>query len=429
MILIIGAGLAGLSTAFHLGDRPYRVVEKEKEAGGLCRSYRLGDFTFDMTGHLLHFRKPEIKSLIENLLPDQLAKHVRRSFIFSQGVYTEYPFQVNTYGLPREIVRDCLLGFIQTLTKPVSPPEQDRSFKSWILDNLGEGMAKHFMAPFNEKLWQVPLDELTSDWVSWLVPKPSLEDVVNGALGIKDKAFGYNASFLYPARGGINLLPEALLTRVSDVIYGTELAEVDTRRRRATFQDGRVEDYETLVSTIPIPELVRRCTDLPMAIRDAAAALRCVSVYSVNLGVSRERISDKHWVYFPEPDYPFYRAGFPMNFSESLGPPGCSSLYVERSHQPADLLAPEVLLRQVRNGLERAGIFRPDDDIVVADVRDIRYAYVIFDKHRARVMPGILAELEQRGLHSIGRYGRWEHTSMEDAIHQGKALAEKLQTQ
>jgi protoporphyrinogen oxidase len=166
-----------------------------------------------------------------------------------------------------------------------------------------------------------------------------------------------------------------------------------------------------------------------MAIRDAAAALRCVSVYSVNLGVSRERISDKHWVYFPEPDYPFYRAGFPMNFSESLGPPGCSSLYVERSHQPADLLAPEVLLRQVRNGLERAGIFRPDDDIVVADVRDIRYAYVIFDKHRARVMPGILAELEQRGIHSIGRYGRWEHTSMEDAIAQGKTLAEKLRVQ
>ena len=429
MILIIGAGLAGLSTAFHLGDRRYRVVEKEKETGGLCRSYRLSDFTFDMTGHLLHFRKPEIKSFIEGLLAGKLEKHIRRSFIYSNGIYTEYPFQVNTYGLPREIVRDCLLGFIETLTKPGLGAENDRSFKSWISDNLGEGMARHFMVPFNEKLWQVPLDELTSDWVSWLIPKPRLEDVVNGALGIKDKAFGYNASFLYPAHGGIRLLPDAILAGVRDVICGTELMEVDTQRRRATFQDGRVEHYETLVSTIPIPELIRRCTDLPSAVRQAAAGLRCVSVYSINLGVSREQISDKHWVYFPEPEFPFYRAGFPMNFSPSLGPPGSSSLYVEQSHHAENSVPTDMLLDQVRNGLERAGILHPDDDIVVADVRDIRYAYVIFDRHRARVLPGILTELERRGIHSIGRYGRWEHSSMEDAIAHGKALGEKLQTQ
>jgi len=118
--------------------------------------------------------------------------------------------------------------------------------------------------------------------------------------------------------------------------------------------------------------------------------------------------------------------GFPMNFSPSLGRPGCSSLYVEVSHQPTEVTAPAVLLRQIREGLERAGIFRTEDDIIVADVRDIRYAYVLYDKHRARVLPAIQEELERRDIYSIGRYGRWEHTSMEDAIAQGKCLAEKL---
>jgi UDP-galactopyranose mutase len=172
--------------------------------------------------------------------------------------------------------------------------------------------------------------------------------------------------------------------------------------------------------------LVRLCTDLPQAIRDAATGLRCVSVYNVNLGVARERISDYHWIYFPEPEYPFYRAGFPMNFSPALGRPGCSSLYVEVSHQPTESIPPAVLLQRIRTGMEQASIFRPDDEVVVADVRDIRYAYVLFDKHRARALPAILEELERRGIHSIGRYGRWEHTSMEDAIAQGKTLAEKL---
>ena len=426
MILIVGAGLAGLSTAYHLGDRPYRVREKEKEAGGLCRSYQMDGFTFDMTGHLLHFRQAAIKALVEGLLAGQLEKHRRRSFVYSHRTYTEYPFQVNTYGLPPEVIRECLLGFIATLTNPSTTPPEERSFKAWILENLGEGMAKHFMVPFNEKLWQAPLDELTSDWVSWLVPKPELKDVINGALGIKDKAFGYNPSFLYPAQGGIGVLPQAFLPGLREIAYGRELVEVDTQRRRATFHDGRVEDYETFVSTIPVPELVRRCTDLPKVIREAASGLHCVSVYNVNLGVARARVSDYHWIYFPEPEYPFYRAGFPMNFSPALGRPGCSSLYVEVSHQPTESVPPAELLKRIRAGLERAGIFRPDDEIVVADVRDIRYAYVLFDRHRARAVPAILEELERRGIHSIGRYGRWEHTSMEDAIAQGKALAETL---
>ena len=334
------------------------------------------------------------------------------------------------FGLPPEVVRECLLGFIATLTHPSAPSSrpEDRSFKAWILEYLGKGMAKHFMVPFNEKLWQVSLDELTSDWVSWLVPKPDLKDVVNVALGIKDKAFGYNPSFLYPVQGGIGALPKAFLPAVGEITYGCELVEVDTGRRLATFQDGHREDYGTLISTVPIPELVRCCTDLPRAIREAAAGLRCVSVYNVNLGVARERVSDKHWIYFPEPEYPFYRVGFPMNFSPSLGRPGCSSLYVEVSHQPTEVTAPAVLLRQIREGLERAGIFRTEDDIIVADVRDIRYAYVLYDKHRARVLPAIQEELERRDIYSIGRYGRWEHSSMEDAIAGGKKLAETIRT-
>lgn len=432
MIVIVGAGLAGLSTAYHL-DRPYRICERDFEAGGLCRSYKVKGFTFDMTGHLLHFRQAEIKALVEGLLEGKLERHVRRSFIYSHRTYTEYPFQVNTYGLPPEVVRDCLLGFIATLAKPSAGPPQDRSFKAWILDNLGEGIAKHFMVPFNEKLWQVPLDELTSDWVSWLVPKPDVKDVINGALGIKDKAFGYNPTFLYPKQGGIDALPKAFLPRVPDIRYGAELVELDTQRRRATFrteQNGsQVLDYEKLVSTIPVPELIRRCTDVPNNIREAAESLRCVSVYSVNLGVARERVTDMHWIYFPERDYPFYRAGFPMNFSPGLGPAGCSSLYVEISHQPTEVVAKDDVLKLVRGGLERADIFTAKDAIVAADVRDIRYAYVLFDRHRARVLPAILQELERRGIHSIGRYGRWEHTSMEDAIGQGKAMAEQLNGQ
>ena len=432
MILIVGAGLAGLSTAYHLAGIPYRLYERESEVGGLCRSYRKDGFTFDYTGHLLHFRQPTIKALVEQLLADKLQKHHRKSFIYSHQTYTEYPFQVNIHGLPPEVVRECVMGFITTLLQPASASDpKDLGFKQWILQNLGEGMAKHFMVPFNEKLWRVSLDELTSDWVSWLVPKPELKDVINGALGIKNKAFGYNPSFLYPASGGISILPESFLPGIAGLTTSVELLEVDTKHRRARFHDRlngttMTEPYESFVSTIPVPELVRRCTDLPVHLKEAADGLRWVSVYNLNLAVAREQVSDKHWLYFPEPEFPFYRVGFPMNFSPSLGQPGCSSMYVEISHRPMEHQSLDQLAAQARAGLERAGILQPGDDIVVSDVKDLHYAYVYFDRHRARAIPAILSELERRGIYSIGRYGRWEHTSMEDAIGQGKQLAERL---
>ena len=128
MIVIVGAGLAGLSAAYHLNGVPYHIFEKEKEAGGLCRSYQRDGFTFDVTGHLLHFRQPHIKELVEGLLPGRLTRHARRSFIYSHQTYTEYPFQVNTHGLPPEVVRECLLGFIATLTGPSPDPQKERSF-------------------------------------------------------------------------------------------------------------------------------------------------------------------------------------------------------------------------------------------------------------------------------------------------------------
>jgi protoporphyrinogen oxidase len=140
-------------------------------------------------------------------------------------------------------------------------------------------------------------------------------------------------------------------------------------------------------------------------------------------------VSDKHWLYFPEPEFPFYRVGFPMNFSPSLGQPGCSSMYVEISHRPMEHQSADQLAAQARAGLERAGILRPNDEIVVSDVKDLHYAYVYFDRHRATAIPAILSELERRGIYSIGRYGRWEHTSMEDAIGQGKQLAERLRSE
>jgi len=224
-------------------------------------------------------------------------------------------------------------------------------------------------------------------------------------------------------------MPEAFLPSVENLAFDSQLVEIETGRRRAVFrsaQGERTEEYDCLISTIPLPELVRRCVDLPASMRELAESLRWVSVYNVNLAVARERISDKHWIYFPEHRYPFYRAGFPMNFSASMGQPGCSSLYVEISHQPTERESDASLIERVRRGLAQAGVLLPSDDVVMSDGKDLHYAYVLFDRYRGRAVKELLGELDRRGISSIGRYGLWEHTSMEDAIAQGQRVAAHL---
>jgi len=99
---------------------------------------------------------------------------------------------------------------------------------------------------------------------------------------------------------------------------------------------------------------------------------------------------------------------------------------VEISHQPTERDSDATLIERVRQGLEQAGVLRPTDEVVMSDVKDLYYAYVLFDRYRGRAVQELLAELERRGISSIGRYGMWEHTSMEDAIAQGQQTAMRL---
>ena len=107
-----------------------------------------------------------------------------------------------------------------------------------------------------------------------------------------------------------------------------------------------------------------------------------------------------------------------MNFSNTVTPAGCSSLYVEVSALPHERYREEVLLDQVYDGLYRCSVLTPTDKILVADVVRLDCAYVLHDLNRAQALAAILPYLEHHNISSIGRYGGWEYSSMEGAMAQ-----------
>lgn len=425
-VLIAGAGLAGLSAALHLGDEPYRLVEPETSAGGLCRSIREEGFTFDHTGHLLHLRRPEIRGLVLDLVGDEKFLRIdRRSGVYSKATYTEYPFQVNTHGLPRTVVRDCVMGFAETLQQRVGDADDGRSFHDWVLATFGRGIAEHFMFPYNEKLFCTDLRTVTADWVSWSIPKPSWADVIRGAEGRNAKAFGYNPQFLYPAAGGIDLLPRALLARVRPPTFATAVSAIELRARRATLSDGSRVCYERLISTMPLPRLLERCDTLPPALAGATGRLRHVGALNLNLGFDAPCPKPYHWVYFPEPAFPFYRVGVYSNLCPASVPAGWSSFYVEISVPPGARVEAGPLAQRSAALLRDVGLVPRTARLRCVRAVDIPFAYVIHDRARREILPAAHRFLESHGVLSVGRYGAWEYSAMEDAIWQGRVAAER----
>jgi protoporphyrinogen oxidase len=423
--LILGGGMSGLSCAYHLRS-DYRLWEKSDEPGGLSRSIKKDGFVYDHTGHLLHLRDPYALKLIPKLLGDNLVSNERRAWIHSHGIQTRYPYQANLYGLPKKVIRECLDGLLDAQLHPFKAPPGTETLRTWVKRSFGAGFGKHFFYPYNEKLWTVSPDVLTSEWMGPFVPKPPIAEIIEGAFTDQTRKYGYNATFLYPREGGIQTLAFAFAEGLSQIQLNTAVTAVDLERKQATNAAGETLSYEHLVTTLPLARFLALVNPLPATITETARQLRWTSVYNLNLGVQRPKISDAHWIYFPEKKFRFYRVGFPMNFSDKMTPPGCSSMYIEIAYTPGHPPNDAQVRRDCLKGLYKAGILNKNDKIISELVLHIPIAYVIFDKNRTPATHTLLSFLKGHNVHSIGRFGGWKYSYMEEAILEGKATAESI---
>lgn len=423
-IIILGAGLAGLSTAWHLQRKGIdcQVFEKESEVGGLCRSKKINGFTFDYDGHLLHFKHRYTLNLVKNLLGDNLLEHQRSAWVYFYGQYTRYPFQANLYGLPKSIVQECLLGFIKACNNGYKKTNNNCSFRDWIIQTFGKGIARHFMIPYNTKFWKVPLKRLTCEWLDGFIPVPSLSQIIEGTIEESQRQFGYNARFWYPKRGGIIQLPLALASEIRNIYTNCQITEINLKKKEIKMASGNKERFDYLVSTIPLPDLPHLIKDMSQDIIFWFKKLKWNSIFNLNLGIEKKDNLKRHWIYFPQREICFFRVGFFHNFSFSLTPQDKSSLYVETSYTKNKPIDKDNIILHIKDDLKKVGILLQEDKVCVEDINDIKYGYPIYDTYYYQARQKIIEYLTFRNIISCGRYGSWCYMSMEDSILAGKEI-------
>jgi protoporphyrinogen oxidase len=420
-VAVLGAGLTGLSASLELerAGVEHRTFEKLPIPGGHAVTVEDDGFRFDRTGHLLHLRDAEMRRDVLDWLGGDVREINRRSVVWSNGVYTRYPFQANTFGLPPAVAYECVAGFVAAHFARDKP--EPRNFEEFCLFHFGAGITRHFMVPYNSRLWGVPPTEITSAWCQRFVPLPKLEDVLAGAVGLVRGELGYNQTFLYP-RLGIGELPKAMHRRASRVELARTPTSIDLRNRTLVIDDERV-GFDVLLSTLPLPVLIGLLHDVPPSVRDAAARLRATHLYYFDVALESPPGRDFHWAYVPEARYPFYRVGCYSQFSPDLVPPGKASLYVELADRAEPDLAK--LWPDVVSGLVDMGVLTGPAHVRFARLRRIDYAYVIFDHAYYDALGVIEPFLAEARVLSAGRYGQWTYCSMEDALLMGRRAARK----
>jgi len=426
-VIVLGAGLAGLSAAYHLGG-DCEVFEKEKYVGGHCRTKRLDGFNFDEGAHVFFGKDDCADQFVWGPLGAEMIAH--RAEIWNDYDtlrYGRYPVQANAHALGPELATRCVLDFIEAGQQP--EPEV-RTYEEWCYASFGKTFADEFMLRYARKVWTVEPSELNTEWlgskVGGRISRPSLEQVLRGAIDPDPQELNYLTDFSYPATGGFGRIVDPLASGVSNVRLGCGVSRIEAGARRITFTDGTVRNYAAAISTIPLPTLVKLTVDVPTEVRAAADKLMWTSVRCVNLGIARADIGPGHWAYFYDHEIPFFRVSFPSKFSSDNAPEGHSSISCEIAYSKRKPLEQDRLVERTVDALKTTGILKESDRIVVVDQIDIPYAYVVFDFERTASLQTIHSWMESADLFPCGRFGEWGYHWSFEAIESGRRVSARV---
>ncbi|MBF0413315.1 MAG: FAD-dependent oxidoreductase [Desulfamplus sp.] len=480
-IIIIGAGPCGLGAAWRLnelGHKNWSVYEQNNYYGGLSASFKDSEeFWWDIGGHVLFSHYPYFDRVMDTVMDKdkEWLFHDRSAWVWMNNRFIPYPIQNNIHRLPKEIFSECLHGLIDIQTAPFSTQNNQPSstsasqskltgnlplqhFGDWIDASFGSGLAKYFLRPYNYKVWAYPVEELSHNWVGERVAKVDIKRIIDNHIFDKDDiGWGPNSRFRFPKFGGTGAIWEKVAQHLpTDKIHlNAGLKTVNVDEKTVEFNDGSIEHYDILISTIPLTSLIsnfistsdsagkfeiisttnaleENIKDKNKQVAEVSPALKHSSTHVVGLGLKGnppDHLKDKCWIYFPENDNPFYRVTVFSNYSPNNVPDIKTSwsLMFEVSESPMKPVNQETVIQDVIQGAVNTRLIKDKSQINHTWHKRVEKGYPTPSSDRNRVLFPMLAKLEEKGILSRGRFGAWRYEvgNMDHSFMQGVEAAGK----
>lgn len=473
-IIIIGAGPCGLGAAWRLnelGHKNWSIYEQSSYTGGLSASFKDSeDFWWDIGGHVLFSHYPYFDSVMDTVMDKdkEWLFHDRSAWVWMNSRFIPYPIQNNIHRLPKEIFSECLHGLIDIQTAPFSTQNNQSSstsasqskltghlplqhFGDWIDAGFGSGLAKYFLRPYNYKVWAYPVEELSHNWVGERVAKVDIKRIIDNHIFDKDDiGWGPNSRFRFPKFGGTGAIWEKVAQNLpADKIHlNAGLKTVNIDEKTVEFNDGSIEHYDILISTIPLTSLISNIASKSDSegkfeiicktdaleenkqVAEVSPALKHSSTHVVGLGLKGnppDYLKDKCWIYFPENDNPFYRVTVFSNYSPNNVPDIKTSwsLMFEVSESPMKPVNQETVIQDVIQGAVNTRLIKDKSQIICRWHKRVDHGYPTPSRDRNRYLFPMLARLEGKGILSRGRFGAWRYEvgNMDHSFMQGVEAA------
>ncbi len=429
--VILGGGLTGVTLGRLLAARniDVRVLEAGKRIGGLCQSVNQDGFTFDTGGsHIIFSRDEQVLSFMKETLGGNRSEITRNTKIFYKGAYVKYPFENGLFALPKEDLFFCINEFIKTLIRSEKGElGEANNFREWIYNTFGKGIAECYMVPYNEKIWNYPVEQMSAHWVEGRVPRPPVEDIIRSAIGIETEGYTHQSVFTYPVDGGIEALVTAVAAPVMDRIETDfRVVSIKGEENAWAISDGsRTVHADRIISTIPLENLIAALDDVPADVRSAVGELKYNSLITVTLGI-KGRVPLYSWVYIPDEATGLEnRISFPSGYSRNAAPQGCASVLAEITYNegdPVSLMTDDQVVSHITRSLARMGVIDPEH-IISTGVYRQKYAYVVYDLGYREHIDVIRKYFEGRHISLVGRFSQFEYLNMDGCIRSAMNFA------
>ncbi|MCR4990802.1 MAG: FAD-dependent oxidoreductase [Lachnospiraceae bacterium] len=398
--LILGAGPSGLTlanTLYQKGERSILLLEKEDEAGGLCRSKDVDGWALDIGGgHFLDVRRPRVNEFLFRFMPEnEWDLYERDSRIALGDNFVSHPLEANIWQLPDDVQKEYLES-VKAAGCNNNVPKPDR-FVDWITWKLGERIAKDYMLPYNSKMFADELNELGTYWLEKL-PNVDYEDILRSCS--EHHAYAKqpgHASFYYPKKHGYGELWKRMGDELGDVVKAGQKADIlDINDRCVTTQDGTKIRAEVVVTTVPWKSF-EKIEGLSIELKDGIKALKHSSIETRYFEDNLD--SKAQWIYYPDHKLPYHRILLRHNFCKGRG--YWTETRIERTH-----------------------LFDKKSDDNFRYVNE--YAYPLNTLDKPKIMEDLLIFLGKKGIIGLGRWGEHSHYNSDLVVEKALDLAEKL---
>lgn len=426
-IRIIGSGCAGMGAAWQLSQEGIQPViyESHPYPGGHTATWTFDDgFVFDEGPHISFTKIDRIKNLFAESVQQDFQAFSANVNNYWQGHWIKHPAQVNLAGLPPDVVVNCIRDFVDAQNLP---HDKIQHYQDWLYASFGKTFADTFPAQYTRKYHTTDAKNLTTDWLGPRLYRPDLNEVLYGALTKSTPNVHYIPDFRYPSHGGfVSYLKK--FQEISEIHLNHKVVGIDTKARTLTFGNGKTAEYKSLVSSVPLPVLVPLIKDAPKDVLEAASLLSCTKTVLVNIGIDREEVTDQHWTYFYDDEYPFARLSFPYKYSPHTVPPGKSSIqaeiYFSDKWKPMTG-GPDSWIEPTIEGLLKCGLVRDRSEIIHTSTLFAPWGNVIFDYDRPRCLKLVHDFLDSVGIAYCGRYGDWAYIWTDESFVSGEQGALK----